>query len=308
LNGQTINRQGQEFMAQVFNNFAELKMALTSLTSLGAEDYLAAVLLTPDLAADILSHDPVNRKIRMGNLAKLKREIEGGFWDARKCTAMRFLPSGRMADGQHRCRAVVETKIPIIVSMTVVGDTVGVDEGAGRTLTDHLQLTHGLDEIDANLASGVTKALCHLYAPGNREWLEFFKEHKDFILESVAKPQDWLNDQGPAVSAIFKPSVITTMRARAIVESHEPAESVDELLYDAINAGTTAPEGSPRQALAKQFYEAMENAFTSRKAKRKDMMKWLLAALHGIRENKVRNILTVRLAGDKKKHSSKRAA
>jgi hypothetical protein len=292
-------------MAQVFTNFAELK---TALTALGAEDHLAAVSLTPELAADILSHDPVNRKIRTGNLAKLKREIEGGFWDARKCTAMRFLPSGRMADGQHRCRAVVETNLPITVSMTVIPDTVGVDEGAGRTLTDHLQLAYGLDEIQANLASGVTKVLCHVYAPGNREWLEFFKEHKDFILESVSKPLGWLNDQAAVVASIFKPSVITTMRARAIVESHEPAESVDELLYDAINAGKTAPEGSARQALAKQFYEAMESAFTNRKAKRRDMMKWLLAALHGIRENKVRNILTVKLAGDKKKRSIKQAA
>jgi len=152
-------------MALTFSSFEELKAALVAL---GPEENLAAVRLTPELAADILAHDPVNRKVRSSNLLKLKREIEGGYWDPRKSTPMRFLPGARLADGQHRCRAVVETNIAIVLSICIVPDTVGVDEGAARTLVDHLQLSHNLDEARATLASVVTKALCHVVAAGNR--------------------------------------------------------------------------------------------------------------------------------------------
>ena len=91
-------------MARNFGSFEELKQALVTL---GPEDNIAAVRLTPELAAEILAHDPVNRKVRIHNLNKLRREIEGGHWDPRKCTPLRFLPTIRLADeldGRHTRR------------------------------------------------------------------------------------------------------------------------------------------------------------------------------------------------------------
>lgn len=287
-------------MARSFTSFEELK---TALETLGPEDTLTAVSLTPELAADILAHDPVNRKVRASNLAKLKREIEGGYWDPRKCTPLRFLPNVRLADGQHRCLAVVETKIAIVISICIVPDTVGVDEGAARTLVDHLQLSHKLDENRATLASVVTKALCHVPSASNRDYLAFYQQHEAFISECVEKPLAWLEDQAPSVSAVFKPSILATLRARAIHEKpHEPAESVDQLLVDAINGGATVPEGEPiRRALAKQFFDGMQEAFRAKKgAKKRDMLKWVLAALKFQREKVIKNILTARLPTDKK--------
>lgn len=290
-------------MARTFTSFDELK---TALATLGPEDTLPAVQLTPELAADILAHDPVNRNIRSSNLAKLKRELDGDLWDWRKAPPLRFLPTFRLADGQHRCKAVVETGKTILVSVCIVPDTVGVDEGAGRTLVDHLQLSYGLDEKKATLASTVTKALCHVYAAGNREYLAFYEQHRGFINECVDTPIGWLDNQAPSVSAVFKPALLSTLRARAIHEKAEPAESVDQLLHDAINGGVTAPEGSPRRALAKQFYDAMQDAFSKKKAKRADMLTWLLAALKFNREGQLKNILTARLS-DKKRRGKKPA-
>ena len=279
-----------------FASFDELKAAL------GLEEYLAAVHLSPELATDILAHDPVNRKVRNGNLAKIKREIEGGYWDPRKSTPLRFLPTLRLADGQHRCRAVLETGITIVIAVCIVPDTVGVDEGAARTLVDHLQLSHNLDEAHAQLASVVTKALCHVAAAGNRDYLAFYQQHEDFIRDCAEKPLAWLGDQQPSVAAVFKPAVLGSLRARAIFENSEPAESVDQLLLDAINGGATAPEGSPRRALAKQLFDAMQEAFTRKKAvKRKDMLEWVLAALRFEREGVLKNILTARRTSDKKR-------
>jgi hypothetical protein len=285
-------------MARTFASFDDLKTALTALES---GENLPAVLLTPELATDILAHDPINRKLRGGNLTKLKREIEGGYWDPNKSTPLRFLPSSRLADGQHRCRAVAETNIPVVIAVCVVSDTVGVDEGAARTLVDHLYLSHGLDEEHAMLASVVTKSLCHVASAGNRDYLAFYKEHEGFIRECAAKPIAWLADQQPSVAAVFKPAILATLRARAVFDNQESAESVDQLLFDAINGGTTAPEGSPRRALAKQLFDAMQDAFTGKKgAKKRDMLKWLLAALKLQREGQIKNILTARLPSDKK--------
>jgi hypothetical protein len=278
-----------------------------ALTALGPEENLAAVQLTPELAADILAHDPVNRKVRASNLTKLKREIEGGFWDPRKSTPLRFLPAVKLVDGQHRCRAVVETNIAIVVSVCIVPDTVGVDEGAGRTLVDHLQLSHGLDETRAPLVAAVTKALCHVPAAGNRDYLEFYEQDTAFIRECAEKPLAWVADQLHPVALIFKPPVVAVLRARAIRENKEPAESVDQLLVDAINGGTTAPDGTPRRAISKQLFDAMLAAFESKKTKRQDMLKWLLAGLKFEREGVLKNILTAKLPGDKKRRGKKPA-
>jgi len=286
-------------MAQTFATFDELKKALTVL---GPEEMLSAITLSPALAADILAHDPVNRKVRIGNLAKLTREIQGGYWDPRKSTPLRFLPALRLADGQHRCRAVVDTNIAIVIAVCIVPDTVGVDEGAARTLTDHLQLSHNLDEAHANLASVVTKSLCHVASAGNRDYLTFYQQHEAFIRECAEKPLAWLSDQQPSVAVVFKPAILATLRGRAISENNEPAESVDQLLLDAINGGTTAPEGTPRRALAKQLFDAFHAAFSQKKgAKRKDMLEWVLAALKFQREGLLKNILTARRPSDKKR-------
>jgi len=289
-------------MARTFTSFDDLK---TALEALGPEENIAALNLTPELAADILAHDPVNRKLRTSNLTKLKREIEGGHWDPRKSTPLRFLPGVKLADGQHRCRAVVETNIPIVVSVCIVPDTVGVDEGAGRTLVDHLQLSYGLDETRATLVSVVTKALCHVPAAGNRDYLEFYEQDRAFIRECAEKPIEWLKDQMHPIALIFKPAVVAALRARAIRENREPADSVDQLLFDAINGGMTAPEGTPRRAISKQLFDAMLAAFESKKTKRHDMLKWLLAALKFEREGVLKNILTAKLPGDKKRRAKK---
>ena len=83
----------------------------------------------------------------------------------------------------------------------------------------------------------------------------------------------------------------------------QPAESVDQLLYDAVNGGMTAPDGSPRRALAKQFFDAMQESFRRKKAKQADILTWLIAALEFERKGVLKNIVTARLAGRKKRKS-----
>jgi hypothetical protein len=48
-------------------------------------------------------------------------------------------------------------------------------------------------------------------------------------------------------------------------------------------------------------------AFENKKTKRQDMLKWLLAALKFEREGVLKNILTAKLPGDKKRRGKKPA-
>jgi hypothetical protein len=233
------------------------------------------------------------------------RELQGGHWDARKSTPMRFLPTHRLADGQHRCRAVVETGIAIVVTVCLIPDTLGVDEGAGRTLVDHLQLSYGLDEDRATLASVVTKTLCHVPNAANRDYLDHFALHRVFITDCVEKPLAWLADKKPNVARVFKPALLASLRAQVIAEKQEAAEAVDQLLCDAVNDGETAPQGSPRRDLAKQISNALYDAFSKKKTKRSSIVDWVLAALMFERQQTVKNILTARV-GSKKRSRPRR--
>ena len=295
-------------MARTFESFADLK---TALIALGDEEMLTAVQLTPELAQDILNHDPVNRRLRPWKQAQFVREIEGRHWSFQKSTPLLFLaPVMRLADGQHRCRAVIEAKTAIVTSMGVILDTLGVDENEKRTLVDHLTIDYKLADAEVILAAGVTKALCHEPNAGNREWLTFFRENQSFILESVRKPMGWLDEQdSKIIRAIFRPQVLVQMRARAIRNHGEPAESVDQLLYDAINGGATAPEESPRRALARQLWDEMEKAHSAKRGpKQIEMLNWLRNALRFEREGIFGDITTARLPGGKSKRRKKPAA
>jgi hypothetical protein len=282
-------------MAQTFDTFAQLMTALRS----WPEDSLPTVLLTPALAAEILASDPVNRKIRMGNLERLKREITAGLWNVQKSSAMRFLDTNQLADGQHRCRAVIATETPIVVPMAIVTDTLGVDEGAPRTVGDHLGL-RGVAAEDTGVASQVTHTLCKIFNAGIRDYVDYFEANREFIMECVTKPKAWLAEQDRVIGVIVKPALLASIRAQAIMLYHEPADAVDEVLYDIVNMGATAPEGSPRRQVAQQIFEQLRLAHEKKGAKARDVMSWVRNALACARQGKVRNVITAKLLTAKK--------
>jgi hypothetical protein len=281
---------------RTFDSFDALKSALQTL---GPDDLLAGVELTPALAEIILAHDPVNRDLRPGHVARLQREIEGGHWRTSKSPPLRFLASGRMADGQHRCHAVIKAGLAIPVSIGVVEDTINLDGGVGRTLADHLKIHANItDKGERDLASVVTKALCRMPNASNREYLAYFDEHADFILDCVRKPKRWLDEQERLVAAIVKLPLLAVTRAQEILLYKEPVEEVDELLYDVVNAGATAPAGSARREYALQIWEALQTAHIKKAAKIKDLVKWTRGALKYKREGgAVKNAVTARFPG-----------
>jgi hypothetical protein len=292
-------------MAQSFADYSALKSALDAL---GPEDILQAVELTPALAEDILNHDPVNRGVRASNVKKLQREIEGGHWDPRKSPFMRFDARGRLTDGQHRCRAVIAAQRGITIHVVGLGDTIGLDQGAGRSLADQLQIHEAIDRAESDLVAIVTKAICRIPAATDREQIEVFRGQRDFVLECVRKPAVWLADKELSVAAVMKPSLLAVTRAQEILLHEQPAAEVDELLEDMVNGGDNAPAGSPRRQIAKQIWDAMQNAHVKKGARLKDVLKWVTAGLKYKREGTTKSVLLARFPGKGGRKAPRRSA
>lgn len=106
------------------------------------------ICLTPELAAGFLEKIPPavemldgtyqQRPYRQNTVDAYARELISGRWRENSQT-IAFSIEGWMIDGQHRCRAVVQTGIPMTVVM-VKGITLSsidtIDRGAKRTISD----------------------------------------------------------------------------------------------------------------------------------------------------------------------------
>lgn len=100
------------------------------------------VLLTPELAEELLARNEMNRPVNVANLKRIKAALMDGSWKFNGDTVC-MSRSGRVIDGQHRCRGVVDTGRSIWVILVE-----GLDEdvfatkdiGARRRASDVLAI------------------------------------------------------------------------------------------------------------------------------------------------------------------------
>lgn len=103
------------------------------------------VNLTPGLATVLLANNEKNRPVSETNLDRIKRDLESGNWQFNGATIV-VSKDGKLNDGQHRCRAVIETNIPIRIVMVFGVDResrMTLDQGVARTVGNFLSM-HGL--------------------------------------------------------------------------------------------------------------------------------------------------------------------
>jgi hypothetical protein len=97
--------------------------------------------VTPSMAGDWLANNnDGNRKVRKGDVAVLRRQIEEGKYEPTH-QGIGFYEDGTLADGQHRLHAIVEAEVGIWINVTtgLRRTTVHkIDKGIGRTSLDSL--------------------------------------------------------------------------------------------------------------------------------------------------------------------------
>lgn len=134
-----------------------------------------AVTLTPVLAGLLLQLNDANRPISEVNLDRIKRDILAGRWEFNGDT-IAVSRDGFLNNGQHRCRAVVETGIAVKVIM-VFGvsrhSRMTVDQGATRTVGHYIAMQ---GHQDANVLATV----------GSHVWQ--YKEHGRLSSSAQMRP------------------------------------------------------------------------------------------------------------------------
>lgn len=112
------------------------------------------VTITPVLASLLLSRNVSNRKISETNLDRIKRDILAGRWEFNGDT-LSVSKDGFLNNGQHRCRAVVETNRTIKAIM-VFGverhSRMTLDQGVTRTVGHYVGMS---GHTDANTLATV---------------------------------------------------------------------------------------------------------------------------------------------------------
>lgn len=100
------------------------------------------VTFTPERSAMALEINKKNRPYNERNLKIIKESMLGGYWNDNVST-INFCESGLMDDGQHRCRASVETGCSFRTKVTwgvEKGTQHFTDRRGSRTLSDDLSI------------------------------------------------------------------------------------------------------------------------------------------------------------------------
>lgn len=280
-------------------SYDELKSALTGLQP--DDGRMIEFTLTPALAKEILNHDPVNRALRPGEVTKYARTMLAKQWSPYRSFPLAFLPDFRLGDGQHRCHAVVESGVSIVVRAVLINDTYGVDAGAQRTLLDYLTIGYGFEKRVTVAAASITRALCKIKSPSEQELVAFFDQNRSFILECAEQPLAWLSDREPVISRIVPPKTLSLVRAKSIfneiAEDALSPDAVDDVLLKVVNSGVAG-------GYSRQIYEKMNAVYEAHgHVSAKTMLEWVYRAVKGIESdpNQNKNIITAKSRKKKKK-------
>lgn len=96
------------------------------------------IIMTPEIARDLLTKNNNNRKIRRGLVVKLCQDIKDGQWHLTH-QPVAIDSNGTVLDGQHRLTAIVEAGIavPLMLATGCQPETmIAVDTGNTRTIGD----------------------------------------------------------------------------------------------------------------------------------------------------------------------------
>ena len=126
---------------------------------------LEIVKVTPQRAADWLGNEWSNRKLRRALVVTFLQDMKAGHWRLTGDT-LKFSSEGRLLDGQHRLKALIEYGHPMefaIAWNVPVEAQENVDMGLARQVKDILEIR---GEENSGLVAGVARWVCGWEAGG----------------------------------------------------------------------------------------------------------------------------------------------
>lgn len=138
--------------------------------------------ITPEIAAEYLKLNVMNRRVRVANVEKFAADMEAGEWEINH-QGVAFYSDGTLADGQHRLLAIVASGVSVdmVVSRGWPVKSGGtIDIGGVRKTAD---LTMRDDEALTDTECQTAKALIEYRSPSgksrftHRQMIEVARRH-----------------------------------------------------------------------------------------------------------------------------------
>lgn len=157
----------------------------------GASPVAEVIDLTPAIAAVLLERNPQNRKLKARRVDDFARDMAGGNWKLNGEPII-ISASGLLNDGQHRCAAVLASKVtvPTLIVFGVSRESQDtVDHGTARSPGDDLALHGHTDTVNLAAAArmlwqwrnfGVT-AYSGQYAPTRVELIRVVDDNPGLV-------------------------------------------------------------------------------------------------------------------------------
>lgn len=157
--GTKTDRSVTQALRKASENLGKGQKALAALIKQHKQGEVVKMTVTPDMAADWLSVNMKNRKLRDARVIRLARVIATGQWVPYTGDTIKFAPNGRLLDGQHRLAAVLVADMPIDTYVAF-----GINEAAFPALDTNLvrssrDALYGAGETNERVLAAVINAM-----------------------------------------------------------------------------------------------------------------------------------------------------
>ncbi len=214
-------------------------IGITSLAGpaiIGGDDLRVSVeIVTPDAARRLLANNPHNRAVQQATVDRYRRDMAAGHWWLNGQT-LKIGRGGRLLDGQHRCRAAVESGVafPAIVVHNVddgVFDTFDIGYRRGFD-----QILRGLGEVNACALAGGLRRLHQRSrgeprsSPSHAELLALYHRHPEIRRHAsrIANLLRHLIEPSASIALHFAFRLEDTAKAEAFVQSLADGAALDK--------------------------------------------------------------------------------
>lgn len=200
---------------------------------------IETVLVTPELAAEWLNRNKINRSLKEGRVEQFASDMRGGKWTT--CPMpISFYEDGSLADGQHRLFAVIEAKTAvlfIVLRGLSKQDGLNIDTGSPRSVVDNAKIS-GLDPTLNNRLVAYSWAIERgernsIIPPSNSATIAVVNKHRkavEFIVANGPKGKGIANAAvcGAVGRAFYHEQDLTRLaRFGAVLSSGITAETGD---------------------------------------------------------------------------------
>lgn len=147
------------------------------------------IMVTPAMAAEMLTKNYNNRKMKSRDVKKYAEAIKNGEWEVTN-QGIGFSKNGALKDGQNRLSAIVLANMaaPILVVTGLANDTSMIDRNRVRTVSNVMAMSGERKEYSTREMTTIANALLYLVGidhPTESQTIKFIKNDGEMLLSAI---------------------------------------------------------------------------------------------------------------------------